>query len=193
MRSWPRLGSVSAAKSRRQGVYLVLPPSATSGQREGRAIKARWTSEQLLSTLRRPVMPVTVGFVQGRTGMAEHAARRARNDLVRRGALVPVGRYQWKKHGFWVTLYRVIQPRASVTASVRRTRVVKTPERKQWWRHALFGTPDGFGPHRYALAEIKLVGHRFDDWKTGPPEYVHLQVQAQMACYPKAQRVHVAP
>jgi len=91
-------------------------------------------------------MPVTVSFVQARTGMSEHQARRIRNDLVKRGALVPVNTYQSRKHGFRVILYRVLQPAGSVTASVRRTRVVKTPERKQWWRHALFGTPDGLPP-----------------------------------------------
>jgi hypothetical protein len=60
-----------------------------------------------------------------------------------------------------------------------------------WPTVPLYATPDGFGPHRYALAEIKVVGHRFDDWRGGPPEYVQLQAQAQMACYPKAQRVHL--
>jgi len=105
--------------------------------------KTRWKAEQFLSTLRRPRMPVTVGFVQARTGMAEHQARRIRNELVERGALVPVDKYQGKKHGFWVTVYRVIQPRASVTASVRRTRTVKP---RFWWQHPLFGTPDGEPP-----------------------------------------------
>ena len=30
-------------------------------------------------------MPVTVGYVQRRTGMSEHRARAVRNDLVRSG------------------------------------------------------------------------------------------------------------
>jgi len=88
-------------------------------------------------------MPVTVSFVQARTGMAEHQARRIRNELVERGALVPVGKYQGRKHGFWITIYRVVQPAASVTSSVRRTRVVK---RSPWWQHPIFGTPDGKPP-----------------------------------------------
>jgi len=91
-------------------------------------------------------MPVTVSFVQARTGMSEHESRRVRNDLVERGALVPVGRYQGRRHGFWVTLYRVLQPAASVTASVRRTRSVKRVTRKNWWLHPLFGTLDGRPP-----------------------------------------------
>jgi predicted phage-related endonuclease len=74
---------------------------------------------------------------------------------------------------------------------VRLVHNARTFTHPEWPTVPLFGTPDGFGPHRYSLAEIKVVGHRFDDWKGGPPEYVHLQVQAQMACYPKAQRVHV--
>ena len=105
--------------------------------------KARWTTEQFLSTLKRGVMPVTVGYVQRRTGMAEHQARRVRNDLVKRKLLVPVGQYRGRRHGFWVTLYRVVQPEASVTSSVRRTARVKP---KFWWQHPLFGTPDGEPP-----------------------------------------------
>jgi hypothetical protein len=109
-------------------------------------VRGKWTAEQFLSTLRRGSMPVTVGFVQRRTGMAEHQARRIRNDLVRRKLLVPVGRYRGKKHGFWVTIYKVVQPEASVTSSVRRISRVKRNERKTWWLHALFGTPDGRPP-----------------------------------------------
>lgn len=105
--------------------------------------KPRWTAEQFLTTLRRGTMPVTVGFVQRRTGMAEHQARRIRNDLVRRRLLIPVGKYRGRKHGFWVTLYRVVQPEASGTSSVRRSARVKA---QPWWRHPLFGTPDGKPP-----------------------------------------------
>ena len=109
-------------------------------------MKARWTAEQFLTTLKRGVMPVTVGYVQRRTGMAEHRARAVRNDLVRRKLLIPVGQYRGRRHGFWVTLYRVVQPEASVTSSVRRTARVKRNERKTWWLHPLFGTPDGRPP-----------------------------------------------
>ena len=91
-------------------------------------------------------MPVTVGYVQRRTGMSEHRARAVRNDLVRSGHLVEVGCYRGRRHGFWVKLYRVVQPEASVTSSVRRTRRVKRDERKTWWLHPLFGTPDGRPP-----------------------------------------------
>ena len=56
----------------------------------------------------------------------------------------------------------------------------------------LFATPDGFGPRRHTLAEVKLVGHRFDDWKDGVPDYVRVQCAGQLACIPKASRVVVA-
>jgi predicted phage-related endonuclease len=61
-----------------------------------------------------------------------------------------------------------------------------------WPRVPLFTTPDGFGPGRRTLCEIKLVGHRFSDWQAGPPDYVRLQVAAQLACIPKAHRAVVA-
>jgi len=56
-----------------------------------------------------------------------------------------------------------------------------------WPTIPLWATPDGFTPHRRALVEVKMVGHRFEDWADGVPAYVNLQVQAQLACLP---RVH---
>jgi len=93
-------------------------------------------------------MPCTVGFVQRRTGLGEHRARALRNELVARGHLVPVSRYKGRKHGFWVTLYRVLQPAASVTSSVRGFARVKRHSIRRWWEHALFGTPDRRPPPR---------------------------------------------
>lgn len=46
----------------------------------------------------------------------------------------------------------------------------------------LFATPDGYGPRRHVIAEVKLVGRRFADWQDGPPGYVRAQVAAQLAC-----------
>lgn len=51
----------------------------------------------------------------------------------------------------------------------------------------LFATPDGFGPGRTQLAEVKLVGYRFADWREGPAPYAVRQVQAQLACLPRAE------
>jgi len=62
-----------------------------------------------------------------------------------------------------------------------------------WPQIPLYGTPDGFtrdGPR--SLVEIKVVGHRMDDWKGGPPVYVDWQVQAQLACLPRIQTGIVA-
>jgi putative phage-type endonuclease len=57
---------------------------------------------------------------------------------------------------------------------------------KDWPRIPLWGTPDGFTANRRVLAEVKVVAHRFSDWQDGPPEYVGLQVQAQLACVRRA-------
>lgn len=57
-----------------------------------------------------------------------------------------------------------------------------------WPAVPLYATPDGFvQPRRVALVECKVVAHRFDDWRDGPPSYVQDQVQAQLACLPRAQ------
>lgn len=56
----------------------------------------------------------------------------------------------------------------------------------------LFATPDGFAPRRHALAEVKVVGWRGQDWKEGPPPYVLAQVQAQLAVLPKVKGALVA-
>lgn len=56
-----------------------------------------------------------------------------------------------------------------------------------WPRVPLYATPDGFtrdGTPR-DLVEIKVVGHRMDEWKAGPPLYVDWQVQAQLAVLPQ--------
>ena len=50
----------------------------------------------------------------------------------------------------------------------------------------LFATPDGFTRGRRGVAEVKVVGHHWGDWTDGPPAYVVSQVQAQMACLPRA-------
>jgi hypothetical protein len=60
-----------------------------------------------------------------------------------------------------------------------------------WPEVPLWATPDGFTEGRSALAEVKLVGHRWSDWQDGPPAYVALQVQAQLACLPRTERAHV--
>jgi len=54
-----------------------------------------------------------------------------------------------------------------------------------WPAVPLFATPDAFGPGRAELAEAKVVAHRMDDWKGGPPVHVDFQVQAQLACLPR--------
>jgi predicted phage-related endonuclease len=51
-----------------------------------------------------------------------------------------------------------------------------------WPDVPLFATPDGYGPKRHVLAEVKLVGRRFADWQDGAPGYVRAQVAAQLAC-----------
>jgi predicted phage-related endonuclease len=56
----------------------------------------------------------------------------------------------------------------------------------------LYATPDGFAPARSAIAEVKVVGMNMAiDWAGGPPDYVLLQVHAQLACVPKAERAYV--
>lgn len=55
-----------------------------------------------------------------------------------------------------------------------------------WPEVPLFATPDGFTRRRRGLVEIKVVGHRWEDWRGGPPLYVAVQCQAQMAVYRKA-------
>ena len=62
----------------------------------------------------------------------------------------------------------------------------KTFAHARWPEVRLFATPDGFGERRWTLAEVKVVSHRLSDWSDGPPPYVALQVQAQLAVFPKA-------
>lgn len=61
-----------------------------------------------------------------------------------------------------------------------------------WPRVPLWATPDGFTRPRRSLVEVKMVGHRFADWADGPPSYVGLQVQAQLACLPRVETALVA-
>jgi putative phage-type endonuclease len=60
-----------------------------------------------------------------------------------------------------------------------------------WPEVPLFATPDGFGPGRDTLAEVKVVSHHLSDWRDGPPPYVVVQCQAQLAVYGKATAVDV--
>ena len=96
-------------------------------------------------------MPFTVGFLQRSSKamgypLGEHRAAAAIRELQRRKVLQAQGKYRGKGHGFWVVTYRL----PSVVSSVRRTRRVKPVwkpcSRKNWWQHALFGTPDGRRP-----------------------------------------------
>jgi len=81
---------------------------------------------------------------------------------------------------------------ASAAAGVKLVHNAQTFAHPRWPDVPLFATPDGFGPRRTTLAEVKLVGFRFSDWSAGPPDYVRLQVLAQMACLPRAARAIVA-
>ena len=60
-----------------------------------------------------------------------------------------------------------------------------------WPKVPLWATPDGLTRPRTTLVEVKMVGHRFADWADGPPAYVGLQVQAQLACLPRVQQAVV--
>lgn len=60
-----------------------------------------------------------------------------------------------------------------------------------WPDVPMYATPDGFGPGRESLVEVKVVSHHQGHWKDGPPSYVQLQVQAQMTCLPRARFVDV--
>jgi predicted phage-related endonuclease len=60
------------------------------------------------------------------------------------------------------------------------------------WPHVrLYATPDAYGPGRRSMAEVKVVSHRLDEWRDGPPEYVRLQALGQLAVHPRAEVVHV--
>lgn len=56
----------------------------------------------------------------------------------------------------------------------------------RWPEVPLYATPDGYTRRRWAVVEVKLVGRSWADWTDGPPPYVQAQVQAQLACHPKA-------
>lgn len=56
-----------------------------------------------------------------------------------------------------------------------------------WPTIPLYATPDAFGPGGEYLGEVKVVGAwNSADWAAGAPDYIRLQVQAQMAVYPAA-------
>jgi predicted phage-related endonuclease len=56
-----------------------------------------------------------------------------------------------------------------------------------WPRVPLYATPDAVGPKGAFLGEIKVVGvWNSSEWAAGVPAHVRLQVQAQMAVFPKA-------
>ncbi len=96
---------------------------------------------------RKTPMPFTVGYLQRVCGVmgyrvGEHRAAKMINGLKRRGRLVSRGDYRSRKHGFRVTLYCVPQ----ISLSVRRKASVKPISKRNWWKHGLFGTPDGLPP-----------------------------------------------
>lgn len=75
---------------------------------------------------------------------------------------------------------------AAETRGQRMTRNRVTFKHASWPDVPLFATPDGFTRRRDAVVEVKLVGHRWGDWRDGPPTYVQTQVQSQMAVFPRA-------
>lgn len=89
-------------------------------------------------------------------------------------------------------LERPILRMASEAAGIRFAHNRQTFAHPRWAEVPLFATPDGFGPRRHALAEVKLVGFRFSDWAGGVPDYVNVQAHLQLACIPRASRVVVA-
>jgi predicted phage-related endonuclease len=89
-------------------------------------------------------------------------------------------------------LERPILRMAGVAATIPFHHNGQTFAHPRWPEVPLFATPDGFGPRRRVLAEVKLVGHRYADWSDGPPEYVRAQVAVQLACIPGASRAVVA-
>jgi len=106
-------------------------------------------------------MPFTVGFLQKWSGMGEHRAAAAINELRRRRILVPIDSYRSRRHGYRVTLYRLAQRLASVSLSVRRSASVN------WWEHPLFGNPGGekpVGVRRKDLTRWRSQRHR--RWET---------------------------
>jgi len=116
--------------------------------------KDKKVAEHALSVLarRRTTMPLTAGFMQAvaRDGFGHKVglkrAARMRAHLVASGRLIPVGRYRGSKHGYWVTVWKLLPPTPLALFSVRKKSRVKFFGRKQWWEHALFGTPDGKPP-----------------------------------------------
>lgn len=89
-------------------------------------------------------------------------------------------------------LERPILRLASDAVGIRFTHNRQTFTHPRYPEVPLYATPDGFGPRRHVGAEVKLVGHRFSDWRDGVPDYVEVQAHLQMACVPKLSRVIVA-
>jgi hypothetical protein len=113
----------------------------------------RKVAEHVLAVLarKRATLPLTAGFMQACAAqgfnhrVGQKRAARMCAHLRQAGLLTPYSRYRGR-HGFWVTIYRVIHRVAPGSFSVRRKSRVKYDERKNWWKHALFGTPDGKPP-----------------------------------------------
>lgn len=76
-------------------------------------------------------------------------------------------------------------------AGKRLTHNAQTFGHPDWPVIPLYATPDGFGPGRRCTVEVKLVGRRGADWADGPPDYVALQAQGQLAVVPQAEHAHV--
>jgi hypothetical protein len=108
-------------------------------------------AQQVVTILarRRDVRPLTAGFLRQqiwhsfRVRIGEHRAEALVRYLRTVRRIVEVGSYKAKRHGFRVTIYRLMQPAGSVTSSVRKNSRVKP---RAWWQHPLFGTPDGKPP-----------------------------------------------
>jgi hypothetical protein len=76
-----------------------------------------------------------------------------------------------------------------LTAAIVGERITRNARRvahPRWPEVPLYATPDGYTRRRWQTVEVKLVGYRGADWSGGPPAYVETQVQAQLACHPKA-------
>lgn len=89
-------------------------------------------------------------------------------------------------------LERTIMAMAAADTDTRFRHNTQTFPHPSWPTVPLFATPDGFGPRRSGLVEVKVVGWRGADWSGGPPAYVLAQVQAQLACLPRTKVATVA-
>jgi hypothetical protein len=93
--------------------------------------------------------------------LADKRARRIIHRLIDAGVLTPAGSYRQRYRitgpsGYRVRLFRIgvritarsdeVRPAATPQASPGKRGSVKPSERVPWYRHALFGTPDGLPP-----------------------------------------------